>query len=204
MSDVEEFRLISPAFPNQGKIPRKFTGDGAGALKDLSPPLEWYGVPEGSQSLALIVEDPDAPDPQHPIVPWVHWVVINIPPTLKGLPAGFSTKRVDENSEYAQMQEGVNDWKVPGYRGPNPPVGNHRYVFTLYALDTELNLGNKVTKEKVLDAIEGHVLGEARLIGYYTKEKHVSGHDQYMPPGAPHPSGPGFPDVIKAKHPTHR
>lgn len=199
----DTFRLASSSIDHNGRIPRKFTGEGQGAHKDEAPPLEWYGVPVGTESLALIVEDPDAPDPDDPIVPWTHWVLVNIPPTLKGIPAGFSAKTVDENSEYAAIQEGVNDWKVPGYRGPNPPVGVHRYEFKLYALDTKLKLGNKATKDKALDAMEGHILGVAELVAYYGKEKAKTGHDSYMPPGAPHPAGPGQADVGKGT-PAHR
>ncbi|EFJ32164.1 hypothetical protein SELMODRAFT_143762 [Selaginella moellendorffii] len=184
---ADQFRLVSPGgFHHEGKIPRKHTGDGQGDQKDISPALEWYNVPEGTVSLALVVDDPDAPDPKDPVVPWVHWVLINIPPTLKGIPAGFTTKGLDEKSEFAEIQEGYNDWKLPGYRGPNPPVGTHRYVFKLYALDTKLKLGHKATKDKVEIAVQGHVLGETELIGHYTKENFSTGHDSYVPP----PGGP--------------
>ncbi|XP_058110321.1 uncharacterized protein LOC131253377 isoform X1 [Magnolia sinica] len=163
----EAFRLVSPTFHNGGRIPRKYTGDGQGALKDISPPLEWYGVPEGTESLALVVQDIDAPDPSGPIVPWTHWVVLNIPPSIKGLPEGFSRKEEVVGGEYAGIKEGNNDWKVPGWRGPKPPTGGHRYQFKLYALDQMMNLGNKVTKEKLLDSIEGHALGDAELVAIY-------------------------------------
>lgn len=196
-SQEQVFKLTSSELSPGGRIPRKYTADGQGAKKDLSPPLEWYGVPEGTKSLALVMEDPDAPDPNDPIVPWTHWVLVNIPPTLKGLPENFSTKDAGEDSEYSMIKEGYNDWKVPGYRGPNPPVGDHRYEFTLYALDDFINIGNKATKEKLLEAMEGHILGVTQLVCHYNKEKFTTGRDSYMPVGAPNPSGPGFPDVTK-------
>jgi len=196
-SQEQVFKLTSSELSPGGRIPRKYTADGQGAKKDLSPPLEWYGVPEGTKSLALVMEDPDAPDPNDPIVPWTHWVLVNIPPTLKGLPENFSTKDAGEDSEYSMIKEGYNDWKVPGYRGPNPPVGDHRYEFTLYALDDFINIGNKATKEKLLEAMEGHILGVTQLVCHYNKEKFTTGRDSYMPVGAPNHSGPGFPDVTK-------
>ncbi|KAH7445068.1 hypothetical protein KP509_02G105000 [Ceratopteris richardii] len=197
LSEVQEFRLVSSAFHPDGRIPRKFTQEGQGSQRDESPPLEWYGVPDGTESLALIMQDPDAPDPNAPIVPWVHWVLTNIPPTLKGIPANFTTKDMDPKNEYAEIQEGVNDWKLPGYRGPNPPVGVHCYEFRLYALDCKLKLGHKATKDKVLDAIEGHVLGEALLIGHYGKDNFRRGRDSYVAPSLPSASGPGTPFVGK-------
>ncbi|KAH7843756.1 hypothetical protein Vadar_020385 [Vaccinium darrowii] len=166
---TEEFRLISPTIDHNGRLPRKYTGDGQGAKKNLSPPLEWYNIPEGTKSIALVVQDIDASDPDGPIVPWTHWVVVNIPPSLKGLPEGFSGK---EEEEVGGIKEGNNDWKVPGWRGPKMPTTGHhppghRLEFKLFALDEELHLGSKVTKEKLLDAIEGHVLGEAVLMAYF-------------------------------------
>ncbi|CAL5389908.1 unnamed protein product [Camellia sinensis] len=164
----DEFRLASPGIDHQGRLPRKYTGDGQGAKKNISPPLEWYNVPEGTKTLALVVQDIDAPDPDGPIVPWTHWVVANISPTLKGLPEGFSGKdEVGGDGEYGGIKEGNNDWKVPGWCGPKLPSPGHRFEFKVYALDDELHLGNKVTKDKLLDAIEGHVLGEGVLIAYF-------------------------------------
>uniref|UniRef100_J3M811 Phosphatidylethanolamine-binding protein n=1 Tax=Oryza brachyantha TaxID=4533 RepID=J3M811_ORYBR len=132
-----------------------------GAKKDISPPLEWYRVPDGARSLALVVQDIDAPDPEGPIVPWTHWVVANIPPSVKGLPEGFSGKEGASGREFGGIQEGVNDWKQPGWRGPIPPSRGHRIQFKLYALDDE------VTKDKLMDAIQGHVLGEAELTAVF-------------------------------------
>ncbi|XVF76859.1 hypothetical protein PTKIN_Ptkin13bG0300800 [Pterospermum kingtungense] len=162
-SDQDQFRLVSPAINQGGKLPRKYTDEGQGAKKNLSPPLEWYNVPEETHSLALVVEDIDAPDPSDPIVPWTCWVVVNIPPTLKGLPEGFSGKEEEAGGDYATIQEGNNDHKVPGWRGPKLPSHGHRFQFRLFALDDQMKLGNKATKEKLLEAIEGHILGEAVL-----------------------------------------
>ncbi|KAJ8551041.1 hypothetical protein K7X08_000411 [Anisodus acutangulus] len=160
----DEFRLVSPNINHEGKLPRKYTDEGQGAQKKMSPPLEWYNLPEGTKSLSLVVQDIDAPDPNGPIVPWVIWVVTNIPPTLKGLPEGFSGKGEELGGDYAHVKEGNNDEKVPGWRGPTMPSHGHRFEFRLFALDDELNLGNKVTKDKLLEAVEDHVLGEAILI----------------------------------------
>lgn len=177
---MEEFHLNSTAFKNDGHIPRKHTADGAGSQYDLSPPLTWHNVPEETVSLALIVEDIDAPDPESPIAPFTHWVVANIPATLQGLPQGFSTKDVgDDDSDLAKCKEGVNDFKVPHYKGPLPPTGVHRYVFTLYALDSELNVGKRLSKEKLQELMEGHSLGEATLTGLYSREKGAS--DAFIP-----------------------
>lgn len=141
----EKFKFASPAMDHEGRMPRKYTGDGQGAKKDISPPLEWYNVPDGTKSLALIVQDLDAPeDPSGPIVPWTHWVIVNIPPSLKGLPEGFSGKEEDMGGEFSGIKEGHNDYKVPGWRGPMPPTSGHRIEFKLYALDDMLHLGNKV------------------------------------------------------------
>ncbi|KAJ6865344.1 hypothetical protein NC651_035809 [Populus alba x Populus x berolinensis] len=145
---ADEFSLVSPEIDNEGRLPRKYTGEGQGAKKNLSPPVEWYYVPE----------DPDGPN-----VPWPHWVVVNIPPHVKRLPEGFSGKEEEFGGEYALIKEGVIGWKLPGWRGPVLPKHGHRFEFKLYALDDELHLGNKVTKEKMEEAVQGHVLGEAVL-----------------------------------------
>ncbi|XP_057982992.1 uncharacterized protein LOC131167931 [Malania oleifera] len=163
----DEFRLVSPAIDNEGRLPRKYTQEGQGARKNISPPLEWYNVPEGTKTLALVVQDLDAPDPSSPIVPWTHWVVVNIPPGLKKLPEGFSGKEEEAGGEYAAIKEGNNDWKVPGWRGPKLPTHDHRFEFKLCALDDEMHLGKKVTKEKLVEAMEGHVVGEAVLMAIF-------------------------------------
>ncbi|KAL2250377.1 UNVERIFIED_CONTAM: hypothetical protein Sindi_2160000 [Sesamum indicum] len=164
---ADEFRLASSNINHEGRLPRQYMGEGQGAKKNISPPLEWYNVPKGTKSLALIVQDIDAPEPSGPIVPFIIWVVVNIPPTLKGLLEGFSGKEEQMGGEYAGIKEGINDLKKHGWEAPKLPSHGHRIEFKLYALDDELHLGNKVTKDKVLDAIEGHVLGEAVLMATF-------------------------------------
>ncbi len=150
------FTLRSPAFQEGGSIPARYTCDG----EDLSPPLEWSGVPEGTRSLALVVDDPDAPDPAAPKMVWVHWVLYNLPPDSTGLPEGVTALPPG-------TLEGLNDWKRTGWGGPCPPVGRHRYFFRLYALDTELPDLGTPTRAQLLEAMKGHVLGEAVLMGTY-------------------------------------
>ncbi|PIN00208.1 hypothetical protein CDL12_27291 [Handroanthus impetiginosus] len=123
---------------------------GQGAKRNILPPLELYNSPEGSKSLALTVQDIDAPDPCGPIVPFTIWVVVNIPPTVKGLPEGFSLKEEEFGGEYAGIKEGFNDLKKQGWQAPKLPSHGHRIEFKLYALDEELNHGNRVTRDKVL------------------------------------------------------
>jgi Raf kinase inhibitor-like YbhB/YbcL family protein len=139
----ESLRLVSHQIASSdGRLPRQYSAVGQGAKKDMSPPLEWYGVPDGTKSLALVVQDIDAPDPESPVVPWTHWVVANISPDTKGLPEDFSG--TGAGHEYGGLQEGVNDWKQPGWQGPVPSSNGHRIQFRLYALDDGLKLGNKV------------------------------------------------------------
>lgn len=151
--------LRSPAFSHNGAIPRQYTCEGA----DVSPPLQWQGVPPGTKSLALIVDDPDAPDPRAPRRTWVHWVLFNIPPTATALPEGVRSDQLPPGT-----REGINDWKRTGYGGPCPPIGRHRYFFKLYALDTLLEL-DKPTKAELETAMRGHILAEAVLIGTYQR-----------------------------------
>lgn len=151
--------LRSPAFSHSGAIPRRYTCEGA----DVSPPLQWYGVPPGAKSLALIVDDPDAPDPRAPQRTWVHWVLFNIPPIATALPEGVPREQLPPGT-----REGINDWKRTGYGGPCPPIGCHRYFFKLYALDTVLPL-EKPTKAELETAMRGHILAEAVLIGTYQR-----------------------------------
>jgi len=150
------FVIQSPAFEEGGSIPARYTCDG----DDVSPPLQWAGVPEGTRSLALIVDDPDAPDPAAPRMVWVHWVLYNLPPDSQGLPEAVEALP-------AGTLEGINDWKRTGYGGPCPPVGRHRYFFKLYALDTVLPDLGEPNKAELLEAMQGHVLGEAVLMGTY-------------------------------------
>lgn len=151
--------LTSPAFENGEQIPSKYTCEG----EDISPPLAWEGVPEGTKSLVLILDDPDAPDPEAPKMVWVHWVVYNIPPDIKNLPENVSRAGLAPG-----IALGMNDFKKTGYGGPCPPVGRHRYFHKLYALDTTLNL-EEAAKADVEDAMEGHVLARTELIGTYQK-----------------------------------
>ena len=152
--------LSSTAFMQGGDIPRQYTCEG----DDLAPPLAWRDVPDRAQSLALIVDDPDAPDPAAPTLTWVHWVLIDIPPTAAALPEGGRPLP-------AGSREGLNDWRRTGYGGPCPPVGRHRYFFKLYALDTLLAVLRRPTKTDLEHAMHGHVLAEAQLIGTYQKRR---------------------------------
>jgi len=154
------FALISSAFAANGPIPREYTCQGA----DVSPPLSWSGAPAGTRSYALIVDDPDAPDPRAPRTVWVHWVVYNIPAATQALPAG-----ADRTGLPRGAQPGLNDWNRPGYGGPCPPVGRHRYFHQLYALDTLLPDLGQPTKAQLLQALRGHILAETELVGTYEK-----------------------------------
>lgn len=151
--------ITSNAFEHEGSVPKVYTCEGA----DTSPHLAWSGLPEGTKSLALIVDDPDAPDPKAPKMVWVHWVLYNIPTDVTELAENSSDELPPGTLE------GLNDWKQTGYGGPCPPIGQHRYFHKLYALDTVLSdLGNP-TKKRLLDAMEGHILEKAELIGTYEK-----------------------------------
>jgi Raf kinase inhibitor-like YbhB/YbcL family protein len=152
--------LTSSAFPEQGEIPAVYTCQG----KDVSPPLAWTGAPAGTKSLALIVDDPDAPDPAAPKRTWVHWVLYDVPPTASGLP-----EAVGRDALPAGTREGVNDWARTGYGGPCPPIGRHRYFHKLFALDATLGDLGSPKKADLEKAMKGHVLAEARLVGTYQK-----------------------------------
>ena len=157
---IAAMEIASPAFPPDGEIPSRFTCDGA----NVSPPLSWKGIPEGTRALALVVSDPDAPDPKAPKTTWTHWVLYNIPGDASGLAEDEARSELPTGT-----LQGLNDWKRTGYGGPCPPIGRHRYVHKLYALDTRLpDLGNP-TKPRLLEAMKGHVLAEARLVGTYQK-----------------------------------
>ncbi|MBI4815864.1 MAG: YbhB/YbcL family Raf kinase inhibitor-like protein [Deltaproteobacteria bacterium] len=149
--------LTSSHFVDQGEIPRVHTCEG----DDVSPALAWSGVPKDAKSLVLIVDDPDAPDPRAPKMTWVHWVLIDIPPSTTGLDGGV--KKLPPGT-----REGLNDWKKTGYGGPCPPIGRHRYVHKLYALDIVLGL-ERPTKAQVEVAMKGHILAEVKLTGTYQK-----------------------------------
>ena len=151
--------VTSSAFQQGGAIPPQYTCEG----KDFSPPLAWSGAPAGAKTFALIVDDPDAPDPAKPQRVYVHWVVYNIPASINSLPESASKKAMPKGAV-----QGKNDWGKAEYGGPCPPIGRHRYFFKLYALDTELNLSG-ATKADVERAIKGHVLDSGELMGTYQK-----------------------------------
>jgi Raf kinase inhibitor-like YbhB/YbcL family protein len=155
------FRFESPSFAHEGEIPRKHTCEG----EDVSPELRWSDVPEGAKSLALIVDDPDAPDPKAPKMTWVHWVLYDLPATATGLPESVSDSALPEGT-----RQGKNDWGKTGYGGPCPPIGEHRYFFKLYALDGVLGDLSEPKKAELLKAMEGRVVGEVQLMGVYEKE----------------------------------
>lgn len=152
--------LSSTAFTTGGEIPSKYTCE----RDDVSPPLEWEGVPDQTRSLVLIVDDPDAPDPRAPKMTWVHWVLYNIPPDTTGLLEGATSEDLPNGTE-----EGLNDWKRTGYGGPCPPVGRHRYFHKLYALDIVIKEIEKPTKINIEAAMSNHILAKTDLVGTYEK-----------------------------------
>ena len=156
-------RITSPAFEHGEPMPRRYTCEG----DDISPALEWSGVPEATKSLALIVDDPDAPDPAAPKRVWVHWVLYDIPPDVIRLREAIGGADLPSGT-----LEGLNDWKKVGYGGPCPPIGRHRYFFKLYALDCMLSDSEHPTKAELERAMNGHVLARAELVGTFKK-----GHD---------------------------
>lgn len=162
VQEGQPLTLSSPAFAHNGAIPRAYTCDG----KNISPPLIWNGVPTGTKSLALIVADPDAPDPANPKMIWTHWIVYNLPVTLKGLPEAASGLPPPVGAV-----TGLNDWGRADYGGPCPPIGRHRYFHTLYALDRVLPILRHPTREVLEQAIHGHALARAELIGVYQRPR---------------------------------
>ncbi|MFW8601547.1 YbhB/YbcL family Raf kinase inhibitor-like protein [Desulfobacterota bacterium M19] len=152
--------ITSPAFNNGQHIPTIFTCEG----DDISPPLTFSGVPEGTKSLVLIVDDPDAPDPAAPKMTWVHWLLYNLPPATSGL-----TKAVTDLPN--GTREGINDFKRTSYGGPCPPIGRHRYFFKLYALDTMLPDLDQPDKTALLQAMRNHIIAHTELTGLYKKQK---------------------------------
>lgn len=154
--------LSSPAFLHGGSIPAPYTCDG----KDRSPALAWTGVPGPTRSLALIVDDPDAPDPAAPQRTWVHWILYDLPPNATGLPEAVARSALP-----AGTREGVNDWNRVGYGGPCPPIGRHRYFHKLFALDTALGDLRRPTKADLERAMRGHVLAQAELMGTYERHR---------------------------------
>jgi Raf kinase inhibitor-like YbhB/YbcL family protein len=153
-------RITSPAYADGAAMPAKYTCEG----DDISPPLQWSGVPGGTQSLVLIIDDPDAPDPKAPRRTYVHWVLYDLPADSSGLPEDANSKGLP-----AGTKVGINDWKRADYGGPCPPIGRHRYFHKLYALDTKLTALSQPTKADIEAAMAGHVLEKAELVGTYQK-----------------------------------
>lgn len=151
-----DIEVTSPAFGEGESMPATYTADG----EDISPPLEWTGVPEGAKSIALINDDPDAP-----VGTWVHWVLYNIPPDVTSLEENMPPDETLANG----ARQGTTDFGRIGYGGPAPPSGTHRYFFKVYALDTMLDLPTGATKRQVGDAMQGHVLAEGQLMGKYSR-----------------------------------
>ena len=160
-STMSQMTITSPAFGPGQKIPAKYTGDGA----NVSPALNWTSLPDKTASLALIVDDPDAPRPQ----PWVHWVIYDIPPRAS-LPENVPAD--PRPAAPAGAVQGANTAGKSGYMGPSPPRGHgtHHYHFKLYALDRKLDAPPGLTKEKLLDAMKGRVLGQAEFVGTYERK----------------------------------
>lgn len=156
------FLLKSSALADGQEIPRQYTGEG----KDISPPLEWSGVPINTQEFALICEDPDAPRPE----PWVHWLIYQIPHGVTTLPEGIPQKQKLEHPVSAL--QGINSFDKIGYNGPMPPPGHgwHRYFFKLFALDVSLKLHPAAKKEELLKAMEGHIVGKTQIFGRFKRE----------------------------------
>jgi len=152
--------LKSTAFENGATIPARYTCQG----DDISPALHWENLPAASKSLVLIVDDPDAPDPRAPKMTWVHWLLYNLPTDCTGLAEHMSSKQLP-----AGTGEGLNDWQRTGYGGPCPPIGQHRYFFKLYALDSQLDDLHTPTKPQLIRAMQGHILEQAELMGVYEK-----------------------------------
>ena len=152
--------LTSSAYSSSGDIPARYTCEGA----DISPPLSWNSVPDGTRSLVLIIDDPDAPDPAAPKLVWVHWVLFNITPERTTLSEDASSGNLPPGAK-----QGLNDWQNIGYGGPCPPIGRHRYYHRLYALDTRLSFSSPPTRDEVDAAMAGHVLSEGTLMGTYEK-----------------------------------
>jgi Raf kinase inhibitor-like YbhB/YbcL family protein len=158
--------IQSPAFRNGDPIPTRFTSDG----EDISPALRWQGVSHATQTLALLVEDPDAPDPLAPQTIFTHWIIYNLPPDSSGLIENVSPETLPHGARL-----GENDFERTGWGGPRPPIGEHRYFFKLYALDSPLPTAQVLQRKALLDALEGHVLAYAELMGTYRKKQEEPG-----------------------------
>jgi len=152
-----DIKVSSSAFPDGGMIPAKYTCDGA----DVSPPLKWDSVPDGTKSIALISDDPDAP-----MGTWVHWVLFNLPADARELPENVPTDETLPNG----AKQGTTDFGRTGYGGPCPPSGTHRYFFKIYALDTMLDLPAGTRKSDLVKAMKDHIIGQGQLIGKYKRQ----------------------------------
>jgi len=156
-TDVETLRVLSSAFKEGGMIPQRYACDG----EDISPPLSWEAVPEGTRSIALIVDDPDAPRGT-----FVHWVLYDLPANLRELPE----KLPREKTLPGGGTQGTNSFGKIGYGGPCPPSGTHRYFFKVYALNAQTNLAPGKSKEDLLETMEGHILAQGQIMGRYKKQ----------------------------------
>lgn len=153
-----DIKITSGAFEDGGIIPSKYTCDG----EDISPPLHWEAVPDGTVSIAVISDDPDAP-----MGTWVHWVLFNLPPDTKELKENFP----DDETLADGTRQGITDFGATGYGGPCPPSGTHRYFFKIYALDKKIDVAAIVDKAKLLQEMEGHIIGQGQLMGKYQRQK---------------------------------
>ncbi|MCA1959231.1 MAG: YbhB/YbcL family Raf kinase inhibitor-like protein [Desulfomonile sp.] len=156
----KQILVTSPAFGDGEMIPKKYTCDG----EDLSPPLQFSGVPAGAKSLVLICDDPDAP-----VGTWTHWVLFNLPPDTKMISEKIPASATLPNGAI----HGHNSWggRKIGYGGPCPPSGMHRYYFKVYALDVKLDLPSGTTKKHLAKAMKGHIIGQGELMGTYKRQK---------------------------------
>jgi len=157
---AEDLTLSTPAFDSQEHIPTTYTCDGQG----IAPALHWQHIPSGTRSLALIVTDPDAPDPAAPKTTWVHWIVYDLPATSRGLQQGTQADALPTSA-----RNGENSWQHSGYGAPCPPIGQHRYIFTLYALDTRLPNLDTPDRAKLTQAMAGHILAKTQIVGLYRR-----------------------------------
>lgn len=155
------FTIRSSSFADKGEMPSKYTCEG----EDVSPHLAWSDPPKGTKTYVLIVDDPDAPDPKAPKMTWVHWVLYNIPSSVRELQEGIAFDELPQGTE-----EGINDYHKTSYGGPCPPIGRHRYFFKLYALSGEIVGLEQPTKKDIEKAMEGMILGKAELVGTYEKK----------------------------------
>lgn len=159
--ETDSLHLTSPRYRPGETIPREYTCDG----EEISPPLQWYGLPAGTRSLALIIQDPDAPDPAKPERTFVHWVLYNLPANAAGLDEGAAEAGLPPGA-----RQGRNDWGEAGYGGPCPPKGRHRYVHRLFALDSVLPDLGEPSRGELERAMQGHVLAETELVAGYERQ----------------------------------